>query len=359
MVDKYDPANWSIAWEQVGGAALEVAVAVGVAYALYRVVFMLVGRLTQLSETQIDELIVGRVRKPVKWAFIAIAVTLVAQGNAELRAVWEPLARFLRPALLGWIAYTLVKALTAALELRLELSDDPVAMRSRRTRIAVLSRTATFTIIFITVGLMLLGIPAVRDIGTTLLASAGLAALAVGAAAQPALKSLIAGLQVALTEPFRLGDLVRVDGETGRIEEIRLSFITVRTWDERVLVVPTSRFLDQSFENWSRQNERLTGPVFLHLDPATDVKPIRAEFERYVDAHPLFDHRNRTLLVTEAYPESVELRLTVSAETIAVLWQLRCELREHMLDWLRTEMPDALIRHRLEVPNGHPKAGEP
>ncbi len=359
MLERYDPANWSVRWEQVGGAAIEVSIAVAIAYALYRAIFALVRRLTLLSETEIDELIVGRVRTPVKWAFIAMAVTMVAQSNAELRAVWEPLARFLRPALLGWIAYTLVKALTAALELRLEMTEDPVAVRSRRTRIAVLSRTANFAIIFITVGLMLLGIPAVRDIGTTLLASAGLAALAVGAAAQPALKSLIAGLQVALTEPFRLGDLVKVDDTAGRVEEIRLSFITVRTWDERVLVVPTSRFLDQSFENWSRVSEKLTGPVFLHLDPITEVQPIREEFERYVDAHELFDHRNKSLLVTEAYPESIELRLTISAATISDLWQLRCDLREHMLDWLRMNMPDALIRHRLEVPNGHPKAGEP
>lgn len=359
MLERYDPTNWSIRWEQLGGAAIEVSIAIAIAYVLYRVVFGLINRLTQLSDTEIDELIIGRVRTPVKWAFIAMALTLVAQSNAELRAVWEPLAKFLRPALLGWIAYTLVKALTAALELRLEMTEDPVAARSRRTRIAVLSRTANFAIIFITVGLMLLGIPAVRDIGTTLLASAGLAALAVGAAAQPALKSLIAGLQVALTEPFRLGDLVNVDGTTGRVEEIRLSFITVRTWDERVLVVPTSRFLDQSFENWSRVSEKLTGPVFLHLDPATEVQPIREEFERYVDAHELFDHRNKALLVTEAYPESIELRLSVSAETISKLWQLRCDLREHMLAWLRINMPDALIRHRLEVPNGHPKAGEP
>ena len=276
-----------------------------------------------------------------------------------MSGIWEPIAKFVRPALLGWIAYTLVKAFTAALEFRLETSEDPVAMRSRRTRIAILSRTATFAIVFITVGLMLLGVPGVRDIGTTLLASAGLAALAVGAAAQPALKSLIAGLQMALTEPVRIGDLVKVDGEAGRVEEIRMSFITVRTWDERVLIVPTSRFLDQSFENWSRKSEMLTGPVFLHLDPATEIGPIRAEFERFVQQHELFDGRNMALLMTETYPESIELRLSMSARTIADLFQLRCAVREHMLEWLRTEMPDALIRHRLEVPHGHPKAGEP
>lgn len=359
MIENYNPANWTIDWEAVGVAAIGVFIAVAVAYVIYRVVFAVVERLAKMSETEIDEIVIERVRRPVKWAFIAIGLTLVAQSDPQLRSIWEPLAKFLRPALLGWIAYTLVKAFTAALEVRLELSEDPVAVRSRRTRISVLSRTATIAIIIITVGLMLFSIPSVQSIGTTLLASAGLAALAIGAAAQPALKSLIAGLQVALTEPFRIGDLVKVDGEVGRVEEVRMSFITVRTWDERVLVVPTSRLLDDSFENWSRKSEKLTGPVFLHLDPATRVGPIREEFERFVQGHELFDGRNLALLMTETYPESIELRLSMSAKTIADLWALRCETREHMLEWLQDNMPDALIRHRLEVPHGHPKAGEP
>ena len=349
MLDRYNPANWQIAWDDVVSSTIALTIAVVLGYLVYRIVFAVVSRLTRMSETEIDEMVIERVRKPVKWSFIAIGVTLAAQSHEELQSIWEPLAQFVRPALLGWIAYTLVKAFTAALEFRLETSEDPVAVRSRRTRIAVLSRTATFAIIFITVGLMLFTIPAVKNIGATLLASAGLAALAVGAAAQPALKSLIAGLQVALTEPFRIGDLVKVDGDVGRVEEVRMSFVTVRTWDERVIVVPTSRFLDDSFENWSRISEKLTGPVYLHLDPATDIAPIRAEFERFVETQELFDGRNKALLMTEAYPESIELRLAMSAATIGDLWQLRCDVREHMVDWLRREMPDALIRHRLEV----------
>ena len=359
MFQSNNLAKWQIAWDEVLGAAIGVAIAVTAAYILFRVLFAVLGRLTRTSDTKVDEMIVTRLRSPMKWAFLVLGVTFVGQYNAQLQAVWEPLARFLRPALLGWIAYTLVKVFALAMEVRLEVSSDPIAVRSRRTRIAVLSRTATFAIIFITVGLMLLGIPAVRDIGTTLLASAGLAALAIGAAAQPTLKSLIAGLQVALTEPFRLGDLVEVDGQAGRVEEIRMSFVTVRTWDERVLVVPTSRFLDDSFENWSRVNEQLTGVVFLHLDPATPVQPIREEFERYLGEHELFDGRNKALLMTDSYPESIELRLAMSAQTIGDLWYLRCAVREHMIAWVRDNIDDGLIRHRLEVPHGHPKAGEP
>ncbi len=146
---------------------------------------------------------------------------------------------------------------------------------------------------------------------------------------------------------MRLGDMVKVDGQAGRVEEIRWSFVTIRTWDERLLVVPTLRFLDGSFENWSRVSERLTGPVFLHLDPATEIGPIRAEFERFVAGQHEWDRRSASLEMTEARPESVELRLSVSAATIGDLWTLRCKVREHMLGWLREELPEALIRHRI------------
>ena len=358
MLEQINPQNWTIDWNAIAMSGLIVLVAVILAYLAYRVVFGVVSRITRMSESEVDDILIQKVRAPIKWSFIAIGVTMAAQVDESLGLVWEPLAQFLRPALLGWIAYNVVKAFTATLEVRMESQDDPVALRSRKTRIAVLSKIATFAIIVITIGLMLFSIPSVRSIGTTMLASAGLAALAIGAAAQPALKSLIAGLQVALTEPLRIGDLVKVDGDAGRVEEIKMSFITVRTWDERVLIVPTSRFLDDTFENWSRSNEQLTGPVFLHLDPIAEVGPIREEFERFVKAHELFDGRNLALLMTEAYPESIALRLSMSSETIGDLWTLRCEVREHMLEWLRENQPEALIRHRLELPGGHEKAGE-
>ena len=287
---------------------------------------------------------------------IAIGISIAASADALVGRGWELAASYLVPGLLGWVAYSVVDGVSDGLEGDAETSEDPVAMRARRTRVAILGRTIKVALIIITVSLILFTIPAVRQVGVTLLASAGLAALAVGAAAQPALKSLIAGLQMALTQPLRLGDMVKVDGEVGRVEEIRMSFVTVRTWDERLLIVPTVRFLDESFENWSRVNEALTGPVFLHLDPATKIAPIRAEFERFVAEQKLWDQRTCVLLMTEAHPESIELRLSVSAATIGGLWNLRCAVREHIIGWLRDEMPGALIRHRLEVEAANARA---
>lgn len=343
----FDPRNWTVDWDALMRSGIALTVAVLLALVLHRLLFAGLRRLASLSETPLDEMVFERLYRPLRWTMVAIAVATASQADPLLGQIWAKVAVFAVPALIGWIAYTLIKALAHALEYRAELSPDPVSARSRRTRIAILSRTAVVVVVVITVGLMLLGIPGVRDVGTTLLASAGLAALAVGAAAQPALKSLIAGLQMAITEPLRIGDLVVVDGHTGRVEEIRMSFVIVRTWDERAVVVPTNRFLENTFENWSRRNEMLTGPVFLHLDPATDIEPIRAEFLRFVATQDKWDQRTARALMTEAHPESIEVRLAMSARTIGDLFDLRCAVREHMIGWLRETMPDALIRRHL------------
>ena len=359
MFDRYDPRNWDITSEAMVHTAIVLGGAVIGALVLHWIAFAILGRLARLSSSHFDDSIIKYVRRPMRWALVGMAISAAAEGDALVGPGWDRAAGFVLPGLLGWVAFRAVKGIGEALENQPEFLDDPVAARTQRTRIAILSRTVRVAIIIIAASLVLLSIPGVREVGVAMMASAGLAALAVGAAAQPALKSLIAGLQVAMTQPIRIGDLVKIGGQTGRVEEIRMSFVTIRTWDERVMIVPTAHVLEESFENWSRVNEQLTGPVFLHLDPATEVPPIRAEFERFVQAHELWDGRACDLLMTEAYPESVELRLSMSSATIGDLWVLRCAVREHMLAWLREEMPDALIRHRLELPGGHAKAGEP
>ncbi len=352
MLREFDIFRSTLDWSELLRAALFAGGALIAALVVHRLVFALLARVVGRTHTPVDGLVVEQLRAPTRWATAAIALALAAQADPWVARVWFAIGKFAVPALLGWIAYSLVKGFAAALEYRAEISVDVASARSRRTRIAILSRTATFVIVFVTVGLMLLGIPAVKQVGVTLMASAGLAALAVGAAAQPALKSLIAGLQMALTEPLRLGDMVVIDGFSGRVEEIRMSFVVVRTWDERVAIVPTSRFLENSFENWTRTTEMLTGPVYLHLDPATEVAPIRAEFERFLAEHPKWDARTGTLFVTEARAGSIELRLAVSAATVADLFELRSAVREHMLDWLRREMPRALLHASVATDAG-------
>lgn len=348
MFRELDPTRYTIDWQTVTHAVLYVLVALLIAAALHRMIFAILAPVVRRTDTEIDEMVLARLRNPTRWALAALAIAAAAQADAWVMAVWSTIAPFAIPGLVGWMAYALVRAFSAALELKADTSADITSARSRRTRIAILSRTAVFVVIVVTVGMMLLAIPVVRQVGVTLMASAGIAALFVGAAAQPALKSLIAGLQMAITEPVRIGDLVVIDGQTGRVEEIRMSFVVIRLWDERVAIVPTSRFLDNTFENWSRASEMLTGSVLLHVDPVTDVAAVRAEFERFVADQPQWDRRSARAVVNEARAGSIELRLAVSAGTIAELSELRFAVREHMLDWLRREQPHALLSPAIE-----------
>ena len=177
----------------------------------------------------------------------------------------------------------------------------------------------------------------------------GLAALAVGAAAQPALKNFIAGLQMAFTEPIRIDDVVIVDGEWGRIEQIRLTYVVVKLWDERRLIVPVSKFLEETFENWTRETSQILGSVFWYLDPSTDVARLRAKVEEVVKASPRWDGRFCNLQVTDARPEAMEVRALMTAKDASSAFDLRCEVREAIFAFIDAEMPEAFVRYRGDL----------
>ncbi len=335
-----------------------LGIAVGAAILLHRLAFGLLRRANAHGHLGYGEPIFDAVRGPSRWLAVAIAISAVAERWPLIQPGWNAIADFLAPLILGWLALGFVRGASSAHERRMEVLLDPINMRSRKTRIEIFRRTASSLIMVITIALVLLSIPGVRQVGVTLMASAGLAALAIGAAAQPALKSLIAGIQMALTEPIRIGDMVKVDGTTGRVEQIRMTFVMIRVWDERVLIVPTGKFFEESFENWSRAGDRLTGVVMLNLDPIADVAAIREAFLAYVQAHDLWDERDAKALVVDAFPESIALRLSMTAGDIGEAWDLRCAVREYMLQWLRENQPEALIRHRLEVEAANERASE-
>jgi small-conductance mechanosensitive channel len=332
---------------ELGVAVLIAAIGVAVALTIHHVLYRLLDRLARASESKVDDIVVKALRSPTRYAMIAVGLAFEARLSALIAEVWDKLGGFLMPALIGWIALSGLNAFVQASALEGETATDNKARR-RRTRLAIFARIGGFLIVFVTVGLMLLSIPGVRDVGLTLMASAGLAGLAVGAAAQPALKSLIAGLQMALTEPINIGDLVVIDGESGRVEDIKTTYVVLRTWDERRAIVPTSKFLDTTFVNWTRDGSELTGTVMLHLDPLAAIAPLRAEFERQVAAHPLWDRRAATLHVTEATAGSIEVRLALSARDPGALFELRSAVREGMLAWIRQHQPQAIAHARSE-----------
>ncbi len=334
-------------WPELGRdlvtALAAATIGIVVALVVHRLLYGLLNRLALASESKVDDVVVRSLRAPTRYAMVALGLALAAREAVLLAQVWQKLAGFVMPALIGWIALASLNAFVSSSTLGADAAvAESQAMRRRRTRLAIFARIAAFLIVFVTIGLMLLSIPGVRDVGLTLMASAGIAGLAVGAAAQPALKSLVAGLQMALTEPIAIGDFVVVDDESGRVEEIKTTYVVLRAWDERKVIVPTARFLETTFQNWSRDGSELVGTVLLYLHPLAEIAPLRAEFERQIAAHPLWDKREAALWVTDAAAGAIEVRLTMSAREPGELFKLRAGMREAMLAWIREHQPEAL-----------------
>lgn len=341
QASQYWPRLTRLATE-LPGAAIAAGVAIAGAVLVHLVVFRVLTRVARISHLESDELVVDRLRGPVRWALVAVALELAGGSSPLLGRIWGAVDRFVIPALLGWIAIRLIKAYALAVDSRAMLEEDDLAARSRRTRIAILSRSLRFVIVLITVALMLMSIPGVRTIGVTLITSAGLAALAVGAAAQPALKSLIAGIQMALTQPIRIDDHVVIDGEGGRVEDIRLTYVVIRSADERRIIVPTAKFLDTTFQNWTRVSGGITGSATLAVQPGTEVAPIRAAYLDLLARRPEWDRRTGALQVSDAKADAIELKLVMSAADPGTLAALRLGVREELLEWLRQHMPAAV-----------------
>jgi small-conductance mechanosensitive channel len=202
-------------------------------------------------------------------------------------------------------------------------------------------------VIVLALGAMLMTFPAIRTLGTTLLASAGVVGLVAGIAARPLFENLIAGVQLALTQPIRIDDVVVVENQFGRIEEIHSTYVVVRVWDLRRLVLPLTYFITTPFENWTRRTANLIGEVYLFADYAVDVAALRAHLPRILEATPLWDGQTQTVEVTDATDRAVQIRALVSARDSGTLWNLRCYVREALVAYLRDTQPSALPRLRL------------
>ena len=230
--------------------------------------------------------------------------------------------------------------------------EDNLAARRIQTQARVISRVVQAGIVLVGVSLALMTFPQVRQVGAGLLASAGIIGLIAGVAAQPVFGNLIAGLQIALAQPIRLDDVVIVEGEWGRIEEITSTYVIVRVWDERRLVVPLQWFISNPFQNWTRTSAQLLGTVFLWLDHRAPIPLIREELQRLCEADPRWDKRVCVTQVTETDKHTIEVRLLVSARNSGELFDLRCAVREGMLAFLDAHVPEALPRLRNEVTDG-------
>jgi small-conductance mechanosensitive channel len=254
-------------------------------------------------------------------------------------------------ALIGWISIRAVDIAAARYLQRFRLdSDDNLLARKHVTQVRVFKRVLDTLVIIFAVSTALMTFESVRQYGVSLFASAGAAGLVVGLAARPLLSNLIAGVQIAITQPIRIEDAVIVENEWGWIEDIASTYVVVRLWDWRRMVVPLSYFIEKPFQNWTREGQSLIGTIIFHLDFGADVTRIRRKLEQAARESRLWDGEVINLQVVDTHPRSMELRALVSARNAPQSWDLRCEIREKLLAFIRDEMPEAFPRDRSFAP---------
>ena len=266
-------------------------------------------------------------------------------------------------AVITWIGIRAVNSVqrTIVAHNPVDVSDN---LRARRiqTQTRLLVRTLSFFVLLFGVASMLTTFPAVRQVGTGLLASAGVAGLAVGFAAKPVLGNIIAGLQIAITQPIRIDDVVIVENEWGRVEEITGTYVVVRIWDDRRLVVPLQYFIEQPFQNWTRHSASITGTVFFWVDYAIPLQPLRDEMDRLMEQVPhLWDGRVKVMQVTDTTDKVIQIRVLASSINSGNNFDLRCYLRENLIGFITREYPQCLpqVRATLESPTGGAAANTP
>ncbi|WP_339949841.1 mechanosensitive ion channel family protein [uncultured Albimonas sp.] len=252
--------------------------------------------------------------------------------------------------LIGWALMSTVSH-TADRSLRrwMGADEENVEARKNRTQIRVFRQVINIMVFMITAGACLLTFDGVREYGAGLFASAGVAGIVAAVAARPVLANIFAGLQIAITQPMRIEDVVIVEGEWGWIEEITATYVVVRIWDWRRLVLPISYFIEKPFENWTRESGAIIGSVVLHVDYAAPFEALREKFDEVVRASPWWDGQVSVFQVIGASERTVEVRALMSARSSPRAWELRCEVREKILLWLRDSHPEALPRDRGDL----------
>ncbi|HVZ42970.1 MAG TPA: mechanosensitive ion channel domain-containing protein [Ramlibacter sp.] len=338
-----DQHSWS--------ATLVVAlVAVLVAIALHRVGGILLRRVARYSAFALT--VLRALDRPAGAVLPSLALLMVwglAPDQLPYLARVEHFTVLLLVVALTWLGCAAVAGLAKAIiEQHPVTTSDNLQARRVLTQTRVLSRSATTLVLIAGASLALMTFPGARQVGASLLASAGVIGIVGGLAARPVFSNLIAGLQIALSQPIRLDDVLIVQGEWGRVEEITGTYVVLKIWDERRLIVPLQWFIENPFQNWTRTSAQILGSVMLWVDYATPVEAIRAEAKRVAESASEWDGRVFSVQVSDTTDRAMQVRVLVSSADSGKSWDLRCKLREALLAFLAREHPQCLPVARQE-----------
>ena len=311
-------------------------------------------RWAKRTESIVDDAILAHLPRPLRWLFPLIGLELVMPVLGIRKSIEDGIQHTLLVLIIvgvGWLLIKTMRVIEEVVSHRFDLAtaQDNLTARAVQTQVRGFRNVAVFVLSVLTLGFVLMTFQSVRQVGTGLLASAGVAGIVLGFAAQKSIATLLAGIQIAISQPIRIDDVVVVEGEWGRIEEIRLTYVVVKIWDLRRLVVPVSYFIDKPFQNWTRTSAEVLGTVNLYCDYTVPVEELRTEFKRILDASELWDGQTWGLQVTDANERTMLLRPLFSAKNSGDQWNLRCLVREKMIEFLQKNYPNALPKTRGEL----------
>jgi small-conductance mechanosensitive channel len=334
----------------------------GLAAAIALLLVILAMRIFRLAATRATShhsvlgMIVRRTEVPLTFVVSMIALNVVLQAAPNDLTAIAPVRHGVGVTLIVAMTIFLLRCVRVAGEAIVALNPydaaDNLRARSLLTQTKVLTRTLYGVILLIGTSIALMTFPGVRQVGASLLASAGIAGLALGLAAKPVLGNMLAGLQIALTQPIRIDDVLVLEGEWGRVEEINGSYVVVAIWDQRRLVVPLQYFIEKPFQNWTRKTSQILGTVMLWVDYRLPVDPVRAEVTRLCEQDKDWDGRVGIVQVTDTSDTTMQLRVLLSSENSGRNFDLRCRVREGLIAFIAREYPLYLPHLRAEIMKG-------
>ncbi|MBI1397838.1 MAG: mechanosensitive ion channel [Betaproteobacteria bacterium] len=313
---------------------------------------------TSRSSSKLDDLFVPLVGKslrtivPVVGIIFALPILGLPPEYASVLGKGTSILLIVAVAIILFQGVKLVeKAVLAEYDIT---AADNLRARKVYTQIHVLSKLLYAIVSIFTVASVLMLFPEVRQFGTSILASAGVVGIILGFAAQKTIANLFAGFQLAMTQPIRLDDVVIVENEWGRVEEITLTYVVIRIWDDRRLVVPLSYFIEKPFQNWTRVSAELLGSVFVWVDYTLPVSELRKALKEIIEPNPLWDRRFWNLQVTDSTDRAMQLRVLATSADSSKGWDLRCDIREKLIAYIQTHHPGSLPQFRAQVDSERP-----
>jgi small-conductance mechanosensitive channel len=346
--------KWLLAnWEALVLASGILAGAVALGLILHFILFTAMGRVARRTQAIFDDSFVKHFRRPSQVLIPLLLAVLVLPALSASPKILAVLRHFLSLGIIASIAWLIVRTTYVLDDIVLSRyridEKDNLQARKVYTQLQVFKRIVVVVVSILALAIMLLTFEKVRQLGTGILASAGVVGIILGLSAQRTIGTILAGLQIAITQPIRIDDVVIVENEWGRIEEITFTYVVVRIWDLRRLILPITYFIEKPFQNWTRVTADILGTVFFYVDYTVPIEPIREELHRILKGSSYWNGNAWGLQVTDSTDRAVEVRALMSASDASSAWNLRCEVREKMIEFVQKNYPEGLPKVRAEV----------